>query len=120
VIVLRQSIGDYDTSSIIEGSKDFKIMAWILWMLILIIGNVVFMNFIIAVVSESYENCMEKKIQLIYKAKLEMIKECEDLLPEWVFLKKNWFPTFIIIRREQGSSSGQDQSDEWYGFVKQM
>jgi hypothetical protein len=59
VIVLRQAIGDYDTSSIIEGSRDFKILAWLLWLIILIIGNIVFMNFIIAVVSESYENCME-------------------------------------------------------------
>jgi hypothetical protein len=31
------------------------------------------MNFIIAVVSESYESCMEKKVQLIYRAKMEMI-----------------------------------------------
>jgi hypothetical protein len=59
VIVLRQSIGDYDTSSIIEGTTEFKILAWLLWFLILIIGNIVFMNFIIAVVSESYENCMD-------------------------------------------------------------
>ena len=79
------------------------------------------MNFIIAVVSESYESCMEKKVQLIYKAKLEMITECEDLMPEWLFTnKKNWFPRFIIIRREQGSGGGGDNSDEWYGFVKQM
>ena len=120
VIVLRQSIGDYDTSSIIEGTKDFKILAWLLWFLILIIGNIVFMNFIIAVVSDSYESCMEKKLQLIYKAKLEMISECEDLMPEWLFTKKNWFPRFIIIRREQGSGAGAENSDEWYGFVKQM
>jgi hypothetical protein len=85
VIVLRQAIGDYDTSSIIEGTTDFKILAWLLWFIILIIGNIVFMNFIIAVVSESYENCMEQKIQLIYKAKLEMIEECEDLMPEVLF-----------------------------------
>jgi hypothetical protein len=65
----------------IEGTKDFRIMAWLLWFLILVIGNIVFMNFIIAVVSESYESCMEKKVQLIYRAKLEMIKECEDLMP---------------------------------------
>jgi hypothetical protein len=52
VIVLRQAIGDYDTSSIIEGTRgDLKILAWLFWLLILIIGNIVFMNFIIAVVS---------------------------------------------------------------------
>jgi hypothetical protein len=71
------------------------------------------MNFIIAVVSESYESCMEKKDQLIYKAKLEMITECEDLMPEPLFTYKNWFPRFIIIRREQGSGAGGEKSDEW-------
>jgi hypothetical protein len=120
VIVLRQSIGDYDTSSIIEGTKNSKILAWLLWFLILIIGNIVFMNFIIAVVSESYESCMEKKVQLIYRAKLEMITECEDLMPESLFTYKNWFPRFIIIRREQGSGAEGGNPDEWYGFVKQM
>ena len=113
MIVLRQAIGDYDTSSIIEGTRDFKILAWLLWFIILVIGNIVFMNFIIAVVSESYESCMEKKLLLIYKAKLEMITECEDLMPEWLFKKQNWFPRFIIIRREQGSGAGGDNSDEW-------
>ena len=122
VIVLRQSIGDYDTSSIIEGTQDFKILAWLLWFLILIIGNIVFMNFIIAVVSESYENCMQQKIQLIYSAKLEMIEECEDLMPEWLFVtKRDWFPRFIIIRRQQGSGgAGGDDPEEWQGFVKQV
>lgn len=122
MIVLRQSIGDYDTSSIIEGTKDFKILAWLLWLLILVIGNIVFMNFIIAVVSESYENCMEQKIQLIYKAKLEMIDECEDMMPDWVikYKEKSWFPKFIIIRREKGSTKEGENSDEWMGFVKQM
>ena len=86
----------------------------------MIIGNVVFMNFIIAVVSESYESCMERKVQLIYRAKLEMITECEELMPEWFFTNKNWFPRFIIIRREQGSGEGVENSDEWCGFVKQI
>jgi hypothetical protein len=120
VIVLRQSIGDYDTSSIVEGTKDFQILAWLLWLLILIIGNIVFMNFIIAVVSESYEKCMEQKIKLIYSAKFEMIEECEDLMPEWIFTKRNWFPPFIIIRGAQGCGAGGDNPDEWQGFIKQI
>ena len=91
-----------------------------LWLLILIIGNIVFMNFIIAVVSESYEYCMEQKVQLIYSAKLEMIEECEDLMPDRLFTNRNWFPRFIIIRRQQGSSAGGDNPEEWQGFVKQM
>jgi hypothetical protein len=49
-----------------------------------------------------------------------MISECEDLMPKFLFKKKNWFPRFIIVRREKGSGDGGDNSDEWYGFVKQM
>ena len=64
ILALRQSVGDYDTSTLIEGSE-FKILVWILWFLIIIVGNIVFMNFIIAVVSESYENCMERMVQSI-------------------------------------------------------
>ena len=87
MIVLRQAIGDYDTSSIIEGTRDFKILAWFLWFVILIVGNIVFMNFIITVVSDSYENCIEKKIQIIYNIKLEMIAEFESFMPDWVFAR---------------------------------
>ena len=78
------------------------------------------MNFIIAVVSESYESCMERKLQLIYKAKLEMITECEDLMQDWFLDNRNRFPRFIIIRREQGSREEGDNTDEWNGFVKQI
>jgi hypothetical protein len=69
------------------------------------------MNFVIAVVSESFESCMGRMVLIIYSAKLEMITECENLMPEWCFTKKNWFPRFIIIRREQGSGAGEDNSD---------
>ena len=50
-----------------------------------------------------------------------MIEECEDLMPDWLFTKPDWFPRFIIIRRQQGSGgSGGDDPDEWQGFVKQI
>jgi hypothetical protein len=61
-MALRQSIGDYDSSTLITNS-DFEILVWLLYILIMLVGNIVFMNFIIAVVSESYEYCMERKTQ---------------------------------------------------------
>jgi hypothetical protein len=56
-IALRTSLGDYDFESFVKNS-DYDILTWIIWFLIMIVGNVIFMNFIIAVVSQSYENCM--------------------------------------------------------------
>ena len=57
VIALRESIGDYDTASYSQNT-DYKIIGWIVYLMVMILGNVIFMNFIIAVVSQSYENCM--------------------------------------------------------------
>jgi archaellum component FlaC len=42
-----------------------------------------------------------------------MITECEDLMPDWLFTRRNWFPRFIIIRRQQGSGAGGDNPEEW-------
>jgi len=100
ILALRESIGDYDTQTIIDGTGgDFKILIWILWFVIIIVGNVVFMNFIIAVVSESYENCMERMIQSIQWAKLDMIEECENLMPLRYFENEELFPRYILVRR---------------------
>jgi hypothetical protein len=74
VLALRQSIGDGDTSTLIDNTeKPYMILAWILWFMILVVGNVVFMNFIIAVVNEGYAECADTKEQCIQIAKLEMI-----------------------------------------------
>ena len=80
----------------------------------MLVGNIVFMNFIIAVVSESYENCMETMIQQIQINKLDMIEECEAMLPDWIVDKyfDTIYPKWLIMRREKGSSNydiGEDQ-----------
>ena len=48
-IALRQSLGDYDTASFAKNS-DYDILIWIVWLIVMMVGNVIFMNFIIAVV----------------------------------------------------------------------
>ena len=59
VMSMRESIGDYDTDTMTNPSATpFPLLAWFLWFIVMLVGNIVFMNFIIAVVSESYEKCM--------------------------------------------------------------
>ena len=119
VLALRQSVGDYDSSTLVSGSQ-YKILVWILWFLIMVVGNIVFMNFIIAVVSESYENCMERMIQSMQIAKLYMIEECESLLPRFCYDYPTWFPRYILLRRQVDSESIGGEDNEWQGFIKQM
>ena len=51
IVAFRESVGDYDTNESIIKNSNYKILIWIVYFIIMILGNVIFMNFIIAVVS---------------------------------------------------------------------
>lgn len=56
MMAFRTSIGDFTFDN--YKATVMKEASWIVWLAIMIIGNVVFMNFIIAVVNESYTTSM--------------------------------------------------------------
>ena len=96
LLAIKTSIGDADPDTFFKNSP-FKILAWILWFIILIVGNIVFMNFVIAVVGSSYENCMEKMVAQSYMAQLDMIIEREIFLSEEERANPKYFPTYLIM-----------------------
>jgi hypothetical protein len=97
---MRESIGDYDTDTITNpGASAMPLLQWILWFIVMLVGNVVFMNFIIAVVSESYEKCMQVMSAESYRSKLDMILECEQFMPSSWKENKIRFPEYIILCR---------------------
>ncbi len=51
IIALRESIGDFDTNDSYIRNSEYKILIWMIYLIVIVIGNVIFMNFIIAVVS---------------------------------------------------------------------
>jgi len=53
--------------------------------MILLAGNIIFMNFIIAKVSESYEKCMSMIVTQFFKVKIDMILEREQMLTDTDF-----------------------------------
>jgi hypothetical protein len=120
IIAMRESIGDFDTDDSIINNSDYKVLIWLFYFMILIIGNVVFMNFIIAVVNQSYENCMQQSLAQSYKVKLHMISERESIMSESEYKNKEWFPNFIIlckpitegINEERGNKDGNGVAKE--------
>lgn len=46
----------------------------------MVVGNIVLMNFIIAVVGQSYGECMEKQVAQSFKVKVDMIVEREQMM----------------------------------------
>lgn len=94
----RISLGDY--ASI--GTAYFltfeeNILYWIVWALIVIIGCIVFLNFVIAEACHSYDVVSEKLKEYIELEKSKMINEAEGMRPSKLKTMHD-FPKYIIIR----------------------
>ena len=48
-----------------------------MWFGLMLVGNIVFMNIIIAVVNDSYKNAMTKQVSQQYLLKVNLIVEME-------------------------------------------
>ena len=73
--VLRTSLGDFDFSAVSFMSREEASLFWIIWFLILLFSNIIFLNFIIAEASNSYAIVMEKLEAEVYKSRASLISE---------------------------------------------
>jgi len=58
IMAFRTSIGDFTFNE--YKAKDMQTVTWLVWFMLMIFGNIVSMNFIIAVVSDSYNKSIAK------------------------------------------------------------
>jgi hypothetical protein len=73
-------------------------LIWAVWLVIMIVGNVVFMNFIIAVVSESFTKSMAMQTAQSYRLKVPLIVEQERDPDKSELMKAKNFPNYIIVK----------------------
>ncbi len=81
------------------------------------------MNFIIAVVSQSYENCMQRSIAQSYKVKLHLIRERESMMSQEEYQNKEFFPNYIILCKPLSEGrvlEGGEMENEWNGLLKEI
>ena len=84
---LRLSLGDFDFGVLEEQGEDElnekqHILFWITWVIMVIFSSLIFLNFIIAEVSNSYAKVKENINAQIYKERSSLINEAEDILSE--------------------------------------
>ena len=60
ILALQSALLDGDIAGY-EPNTEYNILFWAVWFLIVLVGNIVLMNFIIAVVGDRYSNCMSKR-----------------------------------------------------------
>ncbi|CDW85239.1 wd-40 repeat protein [Stylonychia lemnae] len=118
LMAFRISSGDFQLDDYHTQEDGLVIFTWIIWLIAVMTLNIVFMNFIIAVISESYERVMQKLVAESYKVKANMIVEREQLFNEVELKSKVNFPNFIVLRRPLNTES--NEAGEWQGFIKDI
>ncbi|CDW71536.1 serine threonine protein kinase [Stylonychia lemnae] len=118
LMAFRVSSGDFQLDDYSGQEGLLVLVSWIIWILAVFTLNIVFMNFIIAVISESYERVMQKLVAESYKVKANMIVEKEQLISTNDLTDINLFPNFIVVRRPLSNDS--NEAGEWQGFIKDI
>lgn len=105
---LRLSLGDFDFGVLVETdpengalSKEQHWLFWAAWLLMVIFSALIFLNFIIAEVSNSYSKINDNINELVYKERAKLIHEAEGVMAKKAReTNKTKFPTFIITREQ--------------------
>ena len=100
--VVRLSLGDFDFSLLEDAATLTKthVLFWALWLVMVIFSSLIFLNFIIAEVSNSYGRVKENIAAFIYKERATLIAEAEGLLSKRIKQNnKQLFPEYIIVRQ---------------------
>ncbi|CDW78024.1 UNKNOWN [Stylonychia lemnae] len=118
LMAFRISSGDFQLDDYHSQADGLVIFTWIIWLIAVLTLNIVFMNFIIAVISESYERVMQKLVAESYRVKANMIVEREQLFSQDELKLTKYFPNYIVIRRPQNTEI--TDAGEWQGFIKDL
>ncbi|CDW74458.1 UNKNOWN [Stylonychia lemnae] len=99
-MVFRISSGDFELDDFHSQENGLLVvLTWLIWLVAVMTLYIVFMNFIIAVISESYERVMQKLVAESYRVKANMIVEREQFFTKDDFKSAKYFPSYIVVRR---------------------
>lgn len=98
ITILRTSLGDFDFAESIYLPPFENRFYWFTWVMIVMMTCVVFLNFIIAEVSSSYQIVSDHINGLIEKERTILIEEAEDMMISKWKKNKTIFPKYLIMR----------------------
>ena len=56
---------------------------WGFWLLLVLLNTIVFLNFLIAVIGDVYEQVMETRTEEIFKRKAQLLVEIQNVIGEY-------------------------------------
>lgn len=94
---LRIAMGDFDFDASTYLTEPENIIYWAMWLLVVVLTCIIFLNFIIAEASASYEKVKSSLTAMINKEMSALIGEAEGMFPP-SHKTKLLFPKYVIIR----------------------
>lgn len=93
-------MGNTDFNFLVDDhlDSDQHQLYWVCWVIVVIFSALIFLNFIIAEVSNSYSVVRQSIDALIYKERAGLINEAEDILTTKFKNNKYKFPKYIVAR----------------------
>jgi hypothetical protein len=99
---MQIAVGNFDFTQLDKLTGGESRAYWVLWVIVFLMGCLIFLNFIIAEVSDSYAKVKEDMESLVYKERAAMVVEIEDFFSEKVKnTNKVIFPKFICVREPE-------------------
>ena len=78
-------------------SLNENIAFWFLWIFIVILTAIIFMNFVISTATYSYDKISERLNEYILMDRAQMIGEADIMKPRFLKTHKN-YPRYFIVR----------------------
>mgnify|MGYP000976882763 CR=1 FL=1 len=82
-------------------SPEDKVLFWFIWVSIMIFSGMVFLTFVIARVTDSYDTVNKTIDALMSKERCSMINLAEKVMPKFMRDNKKNFPDYIISREQE-------------------
>lgn len=109
LFILRTSLGDFSVDPFKSMSPTTSKVMWVLWIILIFCNTIIFLNFIIAVISDAYEQVIETRTEEIFQKKAQLLVDLEN-----VFENPRAKHSHILITR---SSSVLSNEVNWGGIV---
>ena len=94
--IFRTSLGDFEVDPYSELPLLSQYVMWAFWLLIVFSNTIIFLNFLIAVITDVYEQIMETRTEEIFLKKAEMLVEIIEVAGEKGI--KDHLATILITR----------------------
>lgn len=111
LFVLRTALGDFQVGGFKRMQKATIFVNWVYWLILVVINCIIFLNFLIAVIGDVYNQVMDTRTEEVFQKKAEILTEFHEVFEN---NSKNNFS--LLITRQKV----QSDTEKWSGMINEI